>query len=444
MDHERATGRPRKAAQPGEQPVAVGVCRQAAYGVEPRAHRDVVVENAHVARAVHQAAAQGSFGLETGDQHSAGAARQVPAQMVLDAPGIAHAAGRDDDGAGPDLVERHRFLDLVGVAQLQFGRIALHPVVELAHAGDEQFQVAARDQRGFFGHGRIDEYAQRRQLARARELGQGVEHGLGAADGECGDDDIAAGKGAGYGGDQFCLRILWRLVQPVAIGRFDQQHVGAVDAPRRRQQPVCRLAEVPRKYQAARAGGGAHARIDDGRAEDVAGIVKNAAEGGVRAKLGFVGDRVQQLEAGARLVNVVQRGRRMAAAGVAVAPAPIGFFFLQMCAVQQHDLEQLGGGRGDVDRPPVAEGGQARQQARMVDVRVGEQDEVQAVQVKIERCLVFRPGFVPSLEHAAVHQKARIPGLHQGARAGHLARAAEEAKFHAGEISTAWFASCPF
>ena len=57
----------------------------------------------------------------------------------------------------------------------------------------QPLQVPARDQRGFLGHGRIDEYAQRRQPARARQFRQGVEHRLGAADGECGDDDIALG-----------------------------------------------------------------------------------------------------------------------------------------------------------------------------------------------------------------------------------------------------------
>ncbi len=57
--------------------------------------------------------------------------------------------------------------------------------------------------------------------------------------------------------------------------------------------------------------------------------------------------------------------------------------------------------------------------------------EIQAAQVEIEGRQVLLPGLVPALEHAAIHQKARVPGFHQGARAGDLAGAAEEAKFHA-------------
>jgi len=78
---------------------------------------------------------------------------------------------RNDDGAAPDLVERDRFLNLMGVAQFQFARFA-SSAVELAHPRGQPLQVPAGDQRGFLGHGRIDEYAQRRQLAPAREFGQ--------------------------------------------------------------------------------------------------------------------------------------------------------------------------------------------------------------------------------------------------------------------------------
>jgi hypothetical protein len=111
-----------------------------------------------------------------------------------------------------------------------------------------------------------------------------------------------------------------------------------------------------------------------------------------------------------------------------------------MGAVGEHDLEQFGRGCRDVDRPPVTQGSQARQQAGVVDVRVGEQHEIQAAQVEFERRQVFRPGVVPALEHAAVHQKARVPGLHQGARAGDLAGAAEETKPHVVNIPAAPFA----
>jgi hemerythrin-like domain-containing protein len=40
---------------------------------------------------------------------------------------------------------------------------------------------------------------------------------------------------------------------------------------------------------------------------------------------------------------------------------------------------------------------------------------------------------VPALEHAAIHQKARVPGFHQGAGSGNFAGTAEKAEFHALE-----------
>ena len=49
--------------------------------------------------------------------------------------------------------------------------------------------------------------------------------------------------------------------------------------------------------------GGARVDVDNGGAEDVAGIVKAAGESGVRSKSGFVGDSAQLCDAGPRLVH---------------------------------------------------------------------------------------------------------------------------------------------
>ena len=67
--------------------------------------RNLLAEDAHPFRAIHQPPAERALRLEAGDQYAALGASQVVAQMVLDAAGIAHAARGNDDGAGANLVE---------------------------------------------------------------------------------------------------------------------------------------------------------------------------------------------------------------------------------------------------------------------------------------------------------------------------------------------------
>ena len=94
-------------------------------------------------------------------------------------------------------------------------------------------------------------------------------------------------------------------------------------------------------------------------------------------------------------------------------PLPFGFFFLDVRAVGQHDLQQVAGrGRG-VDRAVEAFGDEARQQSGMVDMGVGEQHEIDCARIEREARAVFRLGFAAALEHAAIDEEARMRGFDQ-------------------------------
>ena len=107
-----------------------------------------------------------------------------------------------------------------------------------------------------------------------------------------------------------------------------------------------------------------------------------------------------------------------------VAQLPLGFLFLNVRAVRQQHFEQVDGRRRRVDRPAVTENRQAWQQPGMVDVGVGEEDESDFphVEAEVQRPQVLRARFRPTLEHAAVNQKAGAPRFHQSAGTGDLAR----------------------
>ena len=95
-----------------------------------------------------------------------------------------------------------------------------------------------------------------------------------------------------------------------------------------------------------------------------------------------------------------------------LAGAPLRLHLLDVGRVEQHDLGQVAGGGGGVDGPGIALLHQPREPARVVDVGVGEQDErdlrgVEGEGREVERLLLLAP-----LMHAAIHQEAGLPDLH--------------------------------
>ena len=121
-----------------------------------------------------------------------------------------------------------------------------------------------------------------------------------------------------------------------------------------------------------------------------------------------VGNALQALERLDGLVHGVERSRLRIAATVlalAVAHFPLGFLLLDVRAVQQHDFEQVAGGRGAVDRAAVVQHREPRQQPRMIDVRVREQNEVDVAHVEIECLAILAVRVAAALEHSAVHQE---------------------------------------
>ena len=115
-----------------------------------------------------------------------------------------------------------------------------------------------------------------------------------------------------------------------------------------------------------------------------------------------------------------------------VAQLPLAFLFLNMRAIGQQHFEQVNGGRRSVDRPAIAHHGEAWQQAGVVDVRVGQQHEIEFahVEANVERREVFLPRLGSPLKHAAIDEKAGLAGVDEIAGTGNFAGRAEESNTH--------------
>ena len=148
-----------------------------------------------------------------------------------------------------------------------------------------------------------------------------------------------------------------------------------------------------------------------------------------------IGNRHQLREHRLCLYHRIQGGRDAALATPApmtMPQLPFGLFFLNMRAIGQQHFEQVDGGRRGVYRPAVTHHREARQQAGVVDVRVGQQHEIELAHVEadVERREVFGPRLGAALEHAAIDEKAGLAGVDEIAGTGNFAGRAEESNTH--------------
>lgn len=197
------------------------------------------------------------------------------------------------------------------------------------------------------------------------------------------------------------------------------------------------LTEIAREDQLARALALAHPQLEDGRAEDVAGIAQAELDARYRIGAHVVFDRTQQAQAGLCLCHRVERRRCRAsdpAAAMAVPQHPLAFLFLDVRAVEKQHAHEIDGRRRGVDRPAITEHREARQQAGVIDVGMRQQHEVQRAHIEGKGTLVLLIGIATALEHAAVNQETGGRALDQEARAGHFAGRAEKCDFHGQSV----------
>jgi len=180
-------------------------------------HPHPFAEQRHLAGAVHQPPPQRAARLEAADDQGAFPARQVVAQVVADASGIAHAAGGDDDGTAAHLVERHGFLHAVHEAHPHAMFVVGQPRQQFEGLRVQKIPMLEGQPGGGAGHGRVHIDIQAVEATVAHQVGQQGENLLGAPHREGGDDDVAAApvQHLLQHRHQFVLGILQGTVQAV-------------------------------------------------------------------------------------------------------------------------------------------------------------------------------------------------------------------------------------
>ena len=250
------------------------------------------------------------------------------------------------------------------------------------------------------------------------DLAQEIEHFLGAAHGEAGDDQVAAPvegvlQDGGQGG-----HIVWPgAVAAVAVGGLHHHIVRLMDGLGVPQQGLMGVADVAGKDDLAGLLPFGDPQLDGRGAQKVAHVGEAGAD--VRPHLHrlAVVHFMEQGQGGLGVLHGVKGLILLAAGAFGLAVAPLGLELLDVGGVAQHDAAQLGGGPGGEDRAFVAVLHHQGDAPGVVDVGVGQQHAVHLAGGQGQGLVLVD---VAALLHAAVHHQVETAGLQKIAAAGDL------------------------
>ena len=361
--------------------IVIGVGRQALEVDDFRLDGDLLAEELDLLYAVEQPAAQCAGRLEADEYDRAVRAPEIVLQVMADTARVAHAGGRDDDLGRRVHVEHLRFLarlDQVKVGEGEHVRAVLHKLerllVEIA------VQVAAEYSRRRLGKGRVDVHREvRRRLDELLilDLADKVQKLLRAAHSERRDDDVAAlaerfvddlGKLVGIAPDLG--------VVAVAVGRLHHDVVGLFEKLRVADNGLVDVADIAGEDDRLVHAVFLQFERDGRRAEQMPRVGEHRAHTLAEVDLFFILAGRHVLEDVQRVLLGVERLNVLAARSLALAVFILRIALLNVGRVEQHDLHQVRRHARCKDAAVKAVFHQQRDTARVVDVRVGDEQNI--------------------------------------------------------------------
>ena len=422
VDHEHPPGLFRKGVHPAQQTVLVRVAGHAGQLTDLGLYLDGLAEQLDRVYPFDEGAPQGAHGLKAHEQDRAFRPPQVVLEVVADASGFAHSAGRQDD------LGRAVGVDHAGV-------IAGHADAQPRHVDgvDALFQqrtglgvkavgVCIPEDAGGFGGQRavnVDrEVAVSFDKAFFLDLPQKIQHLLRAAHRKAGHHHVAAPvKGALQNFCQFCHIVRPWGVVAVTVGGLHEHIVRLLDISRVLYDGLIQIADIAGEHQLCGGAALGDPQLYAGRAQQVPHVHEPRFD--ARGKLDTLAvlHTPEQAAGGFGILYGVHGLHRLCAGALALAVFPLGFKLLNMRRVPQHDAAQLHGGDGGVDPAPEAIVRQQRQKTGMVDMGMGDEHKVDLAGGYGQGLVLVH---IFALLHAVVDEETLPRRFQHGAAAGHL------------------------
>ena len=371
-----------------------------------RAHGDLLAKEPDALHAVKKPPAERTDALVADEHHGAVVAPEIVLQMVADTPRVAHTGrGNDDLGCRVHIEQLRllRRLDQVKVGEREHVRTVLDKLERLFIK--IAVQIAAENGGRLLGKRRVDidrKIGHGLDKPGVLDLADKVQKLLRAPDGERRNDDIAA-LGERLVND---LRQLIGIAPhlgmvAVAVGRFHDDIIRLFQVLRIADDGLIDIADVAGENDGPCQTVFAHLQRDGGRAEQVSRVGKGDAHTVTKRDRFAVlagGDKPEHI---LRVFDRVDRLDRRFAGALALAVVVLGLAFLNVRAVQQHDLHQIRRQARGKDLAAKAVFDQQRDPPGMVDMRMRHQNIVDLIGRKRQRAVV---DLVASLLQTAIDE----------------------------------------
>ena len=262
------------------------------------------------------------------------------------------------------------------------------------------------------------------------DAAQEVEELLGATHGEGGDDHVAP-PAQGLVDDFGQLRGVAPDLHmvPVAVGGFHDHVVPLFQEHRVPDDGLVEVADVAGEDDGLRHAVLRGVHSDAGRAQKVPGVGEGDFHPLAEGKGLAVPAGVDVAPDPLGVLHGVEGLHEGAARPLVLAVEVLRVGLLDVGAVHQHDLHEVGGQAGGPNLPLEPLPHQQGQAARVVDVGVGDQDIVDGIGSEGQLLPVH---LIPALLEAAVHQDALSVDLQTVAASGDAIVCAVKTKFHMG------------
>ena len=202
---------------------------------------------------------------------------------------------------------------------------------------------------------------------------------------------------------------------PVAVGAFGDDIIGLAQIGRIPDDGLLNVADIARKDDLAGLTIFGDGKFDKGRAQQVSGIHKTDVDAGAQLKGLIIIVNFHAVQRQLGVLGGVQGLHHGTACTLALLVGPLGVALLNVGAVHQHDVHQLGGQPGGIHLTGVAHFIKERNSSGVVDVGMGGEHIIHLA--GMERQLVV-VDLIPALLQAAVDEDALAAGLQTMTAAG--------------------------
>ncbi len=222
---------------------------------------------------------------------------------------------------------------------------------------------------------------------------------------------------------------VFRMI-PIPVGGFHDQIIGTLDDGGVSEQGPVHVAQVSGKDQLGDVVIFFGPELHDGRTQNMAGIVKDEPDLFIQRNQLVVENRLDQFQGFLCVLDRIQRLNHRFIASLCLLVGPLGFLFMNVGTVPQHDSQQVRCGIGTIDRAPVSPLYQQGQPTAVVDVGMAQNDIINFFRIKGKGFSVQGLQRLVSLELAAVDEELMAVGGNQMTRTGNTGCSATEFYFH--------------